>query len=197
MTLISLKQQVCSLERAKRLKALGIRQESLFYHLEDTCGRQEYRGMIHAVGNNPQGGNTSYAAFSVAESGERLPTGRDAGRTWLEAPARLYCCHWYTVHLSTGTASTGGSDKQPPSKHVPPHYADTEADARAQMVRYWVAQKLVTFSGQRCLFRPPPSTCPPLPLSYDFSQDVSPQRGVLFLQKESIFFLGCRRTGMV
>lgn len=60
--------QVCSLENAKKLKALGVPQISLWYHFENrvfTSG--EMRGKTIHDGNRP------VSAYTVSELGELLP----------------------------------------------------------------------------------------------------------------------------
>lgn len=85
ITTIKLEQQVTSLELSKKLKELGVKQESLFYWA--SYMRYEHTGkgfrrvddvwqidMFGSVngGTNPTGKEV-YSAFSVAELGEMLP----------------------------------------------------------------------------------------------------------------------------
>lgn len=71
--------QVCSLELAKRLKELGVKQESFFYYgrVEDTCFKETHHEVIiHRAlweWNEDCFYYTDYSAFSVAELGEMLP----------------------------------------------------------------------------------------------------------------------------
>lgn len=72
-----LEDQVVSLELAKRLKELGVKQESYFgwseYEEFDTPSRKQIRGnwvLVHRFGSMSI---DSCAAFTVAELGEMLP----------------------------------------------------------------------------------------------------------------------------
>lgn len=66
---MNLKNQVCSLELAKRLKELGVKQESIFWY---TCFRNGTADISFQYDSKyiPP---SHYAAFTVAELGEILP----------------------------------------------------------------------------------------------------------------------------
>lgn len=70
---MTLEQQVCSLELAKRLKELGVKQESLLWWVKNTRNddRYEVRRNALALDSLTLQGPT-YAAFTVAELGEML-----------------------------------------------------------------------------------------------------------------------------
>jgi hypothetical protein len=57
---MKLSEQVCALEQAKKLYALGVERRSLFYHFH---GRIEHEAF----------GSEYYSAFTVAELGVMLP----------------------------------------------------------------------------------------------------------------------------
>lgn len=124
---MNLESQVVSLELAKRLKELGVPQESLFYW-----------GMI----SSDNGGNGNYclfrfgsdeyemcsftaSAFTVAELGEMLP--------WQTGFYKNEAGDWriaFTTH--------------PNEVYTPNNvYGDTEADARAKMLIYLIENGLV------------------------------------------------------
>lgn len=63
---MNLENQVCSLELSRRLKQLGVKQDSLFYHL--------IGGITSRIEALPLMGEDWYSAFTVAELGEILPT---------------------------------------------------------------------------------------------------------------------------
>jgi len=71
-----LKNQVCSLELSKRLKELGVKQESLFYWIKaglnvSTCEENwQIEYIIHNLEKIP---DHMISAFTVAELGEILP----------------------------------------------------------------------------------------------------------------------------
>lgn len=117
---MELKQQVCSLELAKRLKELGVKQESYFYWLSDhTDGTFLVTDKISAA---------TYAkewcsAFTVAEFG--IPKNE----------------RWITYFSKKGgwTLYRDGSDVE--------FKANTEADARAKMLIYLIENKFYTPNG--------------------------------------------------
>lgn len=59
---MKLENQVCSLELSKRLKELGVKQESYFYHL--------IGGIVSRIEALPLMGEGWYSAFTVEELGE-------------------------------------------------------------------------------------------------------------------------------
>lgn len=124
---MKLEDQVCSLELAKKLKELGVKQEGLFswYYLglSDAefaiCPAEDIQFPVAS-------------AFTVAELGEMLPKGLQTD----DGPARLlggfreqWACAYGTFH-------------RPFDFYI--QYADTEADARAKMLIYLLEQKLIT-----------------------------------------------------
>lgn len=111
---MNLESQVVSLSLAKRLKGLGVRQESYFYHCD------VYGKWIIGV----KGDEHDFSAFTVAELGEMLPvhhTQKNTGKGWVT---------WahYPTHNSIQTQF---------------HEASTEADARAKMLIYLLEKGLV------------------------------------------------------
>jgi hypothetical protein len=65
---MELEKQVCSLELAKKLKELGVKQESYWYWLQMTEGPRLFT-LVEAVRLDPI---FPYSAFTVAELGEVL-----------------------------------------------------------------------------------------------------------------------------
>lgn len=106
---------VCSLELAKRLKELGVRQESEFYWLVNDMTR-----LVQFIGSEY---GEYYSAFTVGELGEKLPnyicSYRDRN-TW-------FCNPKFERFTKTKLGTI----------------ADTEADARAKMYCYLLENKLV------------------------------------------------------
>jgi hypothetical protein len=124
---MKLEQQVCSLELAKRLKELGVKQESLVKwdtlgdHAELSYGYSTYPGLVR------------YAAFTVAELGEMLPEAfLWEGVTQVGLHCGKYTGGWHVYYKSAG-------------KRI--HYEDgkTEVAARAKMLIYLLENKLITF----------------------------------------------------
>ena len=83
---MKLEEQVCSLELAKRLKELGVKQESLFRWThalawsKSTDGRKTPgRGKDYVEYGNAKAHKDFIAAFTVAELGEMLPRRLELG----------------------------------------------------------------------------------------------------------------------
>lgn len=116
---MTLEKQVCSLELAKRLKELGVKQESLWFWRFLKGSNPEwdlaYSGNVRAV-------EKTYSAFTVAELGEMLPEDCKTRRPVDEKGK------WLVDSLGTDRFFR----------------ADTEADARAAMLIYLLEQKLIT-----------------------------------------------------
>jgi hypothetical protein len=116
---MKLENQVCSLELAKRLKELGVKQESLFYH-DNTLKKVAWTGNIYLA---PVDFGMRYvSAFTVAELGEMLK------KYEME-------CIWFEEQEQWGCYQTCDGYE--------PHYADTEADARARMLIYLLENGLL------------------------------------------------------
>lgn len=67
---MNIEQQVCSLELAKRLKELGIKQDSLFWYQIGSRGVSGGVGITY--GEWETAAEEKYSAFTVAELGEIL-----------------------------------------------------------------------------------------------------------------------------
>jgi hypothetical protein len=128
--MIPLEKQVYSLELAKRLKELGVRQESLYYwsmckdgigiiKLIDSDRKREKIGTVEIE---------NISAFTVAELGEMLPHGFRSGK----AGNSKVGFKAYSSHAN----GPGGFHEQ--------FDADTEADCRAKMLIYLVENGLLT-----------------------------------------------------
>ena len=114
---MKLEQQVVSLELAKKLKELGVKQDSLFYHYSQGIGTADdlwERGENHIwVWDN------AYSAFTVAELGEVIGAGLN---TRINMSGNIVVFH--TLYDNGFTA-------------------DTEADARAKMLIYLLENNLI------------------------------------------------------
>ena len=123
---MKLEAQCVSLELAKKLKELGVKQESLFYWA--TWWEQGYR-ILTKESLIQNGSRTDalavYAAFTVAEMGEMLPiynqSWKDIKIGWLSG---------FNAGRKAGTDVLTTSSK-------------TEADARAKMLIHLISQGLV------------------------------------------------------
>lgn len=113
---MKLEDQVVSLELAKRLKELGVKQESFFYWDGQLLRPAIYAGDGHNLGVPLS--DKIFAAFTVAELGEILP---DHSYAQKRDDGYWECGY----HLALGKI------------------AKTEADARAKMLIYLLEQGLV------------------------------------------------------
>jgi hypothetical protein len=142
---MELEQQVVSLELAKRLKELGVKQESVFwwvidedkkallYHDGETSVYEGKRYVTYVDGNaKVLGGKTlnKVSAFTVAELGEMLSLHFISKR-----------CEWGNKANSLGKYICERADGL---GHKLEFFADTEADARAKMLIYLLKNKLIT-----------------------------------------------------
>ena len=142
---MKLEQQVASLELSKRLKELGVRQES--YFCWQPVGKVVEGGIIEDTGTcrivryaDQRGAyaySVTFAAFTVAELGEMLPNpilgdyGADFYSPWSKKhPAGWSCAYW-----TVGPNHSATIHKQ--------FVADTEANARAKMLVYLLEQGIL------------------------------------------------------
>jgi hypothetical protein len=118
---MTLESQVCSLESATKLKELGVQRESLFYH-HASLNKISWRGDIPI--SRSEFGDRYIPAFTVAELGEMLPTDYClSGKTEYEEPFRAFWCGLENISWL---------------------WAETEAEARAQMLIHLLENHLVT-----------------------------------------------------
>ncbi len=118
-------QQVCTLDQAKKLKELGVMQISYFYWWRSYLAR--LGEWAHTLGERDDDDkvNSRWAAYSVAELGEMLPTGYDTMRLHSEDSDD---CEWYCYD---DTASRW------------PHAFQTEAECRAAMLIHLIENNLI------------------------------------------------------
>jgi len=139
---MKLNKQVCSLEFAKRLKSLNVKQDSLFYwfnmgggfflqyfdKLAEYADENEMEGTKKDWAKNymkKYGDDNNFSAFTVAELGELLPAGYltkkvSSGREWK--------CY-YSDHA--------GNKLQEATT------CENEADCRAKMLEYLIENNLL------------------------------------------------------
>lgn len=137
---MKLEDQVVSLDLAKRLKELDVKQESAFYW----CGSDTDPSLLDDW--NSRGATPLYSAFTVAELGEILPV-------WTEAPDDIP-----TAEITKGTIvwlditkwrdernntewSVAYRDRQ--QRCGMERIGSTEADARAKMLVYLIENNLL------------------------------------------------------
>lgn len=126
---MELKHQVTSLEIAKQLKSLGVKQESLFSWYMYTSGDmndgvgEEYKLMMGA----PHKNTSETSAFTVAELGELL---REV-QTWIDCGD---VCYDLSFENAKPTVGWGGNLHE--------ETAATEADARGKLLIYLLTHGL-------------------------------------------------------
>lgn len=125
---MKLEDQVCSLELAKRLKKLGVKQESYFDWLHQ---RETNDFAIFPSYPSEPGWDIKCSAFTVAELGEMLkqPYASDGS----------YFFSMQNGHGWCGYKHVGGYWHDMEGRTQ----SDTEADARAKMLIYLIENKLV------------------------------------------------------
>lgn len=124
----TLEKEVCGLEFAKKLKELGVKQESLCYWWPN--GNLVIYNAA-AEDEEPMGDS----AFTVAELGEMLPARIDD----YELDFGKYSDHWQYCYRDENKKVIFQS--MHPKLEVA--VADTEADARAKMLIYLLENKLI------------------------------------------------------
>lgn len=133
---MKLENQVISLDLAKRLKELGVKQGSFWYWCKIAILTGHQESVSHEWQLLARGGQgLEYSsAFTVAELGEMLPEELVIDGEWstfLETAKAEKAWHVY-YH----------NDDMPRTLHL--EYADSESDARAKMLIYLIENKLVT-----------------------------------------------------
>lgn len=116
--------QICSLELSKRLKELGVKQESLFYRFQGQGYQyifcKEYEQYSPHVNLDIKDG---FSAFTVAELGTLLPA-------WFDSAKRKdddYICRYFEKEQDKSYCS----------------FSEKEADARAKLLIYLLENKLM------------------------------------------------------
>lgn len=131
---MKLEDQVVSLELAKKLKTLGVKQESMFDWIEWKEGKSKliYNDMEHNYDASIK--LSFYSAFTVAELGEMLP--KHAG-SYKKEDEYVAFSDWkeYAWYIDGGNA---------PKLVI--ETANTEADARAKMLIYLLENKIITIN---------------------------------------------------
>lgn len=122
---MKLEQQVVSLELAKKLEKLGVRDNTLFYWVEDKRDkRKPFKAMSKARASRIISREATITpAFTVAELGEKLPNNC---KSFKGGKDFYWACE---LKRENGYTSKSGSA--------------TEADARAKMLIYILENKLI------------------------------------------------------
>lgn len=156
---MKLEDQVISLEIAKELKELGVKQESLFYwanpYLEkhaiwqlddvvDWSHQEQFKDWFNEHNGENNLKDNSYSAFTVAELGKLLPTTID----------NKYndCTLWINMrnmHHSNDTHQYCIWYENNRPKEKIKIVADTEANVRGKMIIYLIKSGLEILNEQR------------------------------------------------
>lgn len=123
---MELEKQVVSLDLSKKLKELGVKQESLFWWNRPT--KKLAYADKKSILMNVWAETAWYSAFTVAELGEMLPKEYISGKAGSVLTLPFYC----------------KEVRQEQVKEI--MRADTEADARAKMLIYLLENKLIQLS---------------------------------------------------
>jgi hypothetical protein len=140
---MKLEEQVCSLELAKTLKELGVKQESAFWWVEgDLVYRGEWGGPSDDASKRMEQKELDeymhalFSAFTVAELGELLPMTVYGEFDALVVEKAIR--HWF-VYYSTDRS---GNPSKWRGRLI--QTADTEVDACAKMLIYLIENILLT-----------------------------------------------------
>ena len=141
---MKLEKQICNLELAKKLKELGLKQNSLWYWISIGILNNKHVGWRLELSHNcnceePLIAQEYYSAYTVAELGELLPF-------------KIYSCtlpnpfelkinklenKWEVYYLAYESSELNNTDLCPTIS------AETEADALAKMLIYLLENKLL------------------------------------------------------
>lgn len=147
---MKIQDQVCTLEQAKKLKELGVEQESLFYYIDNMVLGLEgikvkEQTKSYKINGVVQDGGVVryYSAFTVAELGELLPIeDMPDGRDWQQRPFRDYYPHTGKIMWKYDDPYTKYGRERKVTE------AKTEAEARAAMLIYLLENNLMPCTTQ-------------------------------------------------
>lgn len=128
---MTLQDQVCSLDSAKWLKELGVKQESLFWWVDEKITYRYWRG-IEQYDNADGYENYGFSAFTVAEIGNLLPKKSIYTYSYIE--------DGYGYRVWSCTARYREASK---NSHINTISGETEVEARAKMLIYLLENRLL------------------------------------------------------
>lgn len=147
---MKLQDQVTNLEISKKLKELGVKQESLFWWWRDKRdGMPQLDGAVtHPINtatiSESEGYEVLYSAFTVAELGEMLKPIKDVNKNeFVFSTTRDEIGLWAASGFSSYSESWEFEDKKYTEHELFFDDIDTEANARGKMLIYLLEQKLI------------------------------------------------------
>lgn len=158
---MKLEEQVCSLELSKKLKTLGVKQESTFYWIPFKCWNPKTKksdnewwkleDKFEGQKNSKDQWSRKYSAFTVAELGEMLGGGYITvgnASVIIHGKPTYICCHYtelkYRETTPEGVFASGKEVQFPRTIE-----AITEADARAKMLIHLIENGIVTTNAKK------------------------------------------------
>lgn len=144
---MKLEYQVCSLELSKRLKELGVKQESQFYWLQYSEWNLHFRGKYVQ-----EYYSDCLSAFTVAELGYMLPNsirvdGKEPFDTYTMYTTKFYSVNFemkktnnFVVNYQCDTTELDGFGSRKLTQNF---YDPNEANARAMMLIYLIENKII------------------------------------------------------
>lgn len=139
-----LEKQVCSLELAKKLKELGVKQNSHFIY-DSVWGAVEISSweIRHTSKYAQPKPEETFSAFTVAELGEMLPL---VIKEYYELSIR----HVYYQEKGWAIQYVDDEDSIFSINEIQAWFeSDTEADARAKMLIYLIENNLISFNKEK------------------------------------------------
>lgn len=131
---MKIENQVCTLEQAKRLSQLGIRQGLSIFFWDDYAGKVQL--MMNSTPNDgyvPDEENTCFSAFTVAELGVMLPQTIKFCKTQ-KASIQLSRFNAFTIYYNRHSSGS----------NVCMQESYKEAEARAAMLIHLLEEKYIT-----------------------------------------------------
>lgn len=140
---MKLEDQVCSLPLAKRLKELGVKQESLMYWRIECGGREPFLVIQHRLSIDRECSCSEVSAFTAAEMGKLLPSGIEweghimTFESWTYGDPMKHAVKYRIV----------GNDESLHRAPVNAFSEENEADTRAKMLIYLIENGLLKEKG--------------------------------------------------
>lgn len=145
---MDISKQVCTIEQAKALRSIGVKQgKSAFAFIKNECHKEDtfYLRMVEGEGVSNSGYDNwssgclkGYSAFTVAELGQMLPDKFIYKDEQCFVSSEKYC---NTRPWIAGIHTVWAHDKPVVAKKYIP--ADTEAEARAALLIYLIENNVI------------------------------------------------------